>query len=147
MAQRALAAARVFLGTPYRHQGSRAGIGCDCLGLVRGVWRALYGTEPEQPGAYTADWAETGGGELLRAAAARHLREIEVGAAGPGDVVLFRWRDGSPAKHCGVLDDPDPEGGRRLIHAYEGSAVVCSPLTPGWARRISSAFRFPTIEG
>ena len=31
--------ARSWLGTPYRHQGARKGVGCDCLGLVRGVWR------------------------------------------------------------------------------------------------------------
>ena len=54
-----LAEARSWLGTPYRHQASRKGVGCDCLGLVRGVWRTLDGTEPEAPGPYAADWAET----------------------------------------------------------------------------------------
>ena len=44
--------ARGWLGTPYRHQGSLKGVGCDCLGLVRGIWRELYGEEPETPGAY-----------------------------------------------------------------------------------------------
>ena len=39
--------ARTWLGTPYLHQASVRGAGCDCLGLVRGVWRALYGREPE----------------------------------------------------------------------------------------------------
>jgi cell wall-associated NlpC family hydrolase len=34
-----IAEAMTWLGTPYRHQGSRKGVGCDCLGLVRGVWR------------------------------------------------------------------------------------------------------------
>ncbi|MEM9842167.1 MAG: peptidase P60, partial [Pseudomonadota bacterium] len=32
-------AARAWLGTPYRHQASRRGVGADCLGLIRGVWR------------------------------------------------------------------------------------------------------------
>ena len=40
-------AARAWLGTPYHHQASLRGVGCDCLGLVRGVWRELYGPEPE----------------------------------------------------------------------------------------------------
>ena len=31
--------ARGWIGTPYLHQASCRGIGCDCLGLVRGVWR------------------------------------------------------------------------------------------------------------
>ena len=53
----ALIVARRFLGTPYRHQGSRRGVGCDCLGLLRGVWRELQGAEPEDPGPYRVDWA------------------------------------------------------------------------------------------
>ncbi len=41
--------ARLWIGTPYLHQASLRGIGCDCLGLLRGVWRDLYGPEPEAP--------------------------------------------------------------------------------------------------
>lgn len=70
-----LAEAETWLGTPYRHQGSRKGVGCDCLGLVRGIWRALYGREPELPGPYTPDWAETGKGDPLFEAAMRHCRQ------------------------------------------------------------------------
>ncbi len=50
-----VAAARGWIGTPYRHQGQVKGVGCDCLGLVRGVWRDLYGAEPEAPPPYRAD--------------------------------------------------------------------------------------------
>jgi hypothetical protein len=38
-----IAAARSWLGTPYAHQASLKGVGCDCLGLVRGVWREVQG--------------------------------------------------------------------------------------------------------
>lgn len=138
MRAKVLASARSFIGTPYRHQGSRKGVGCDCLGLVRGVWRELYGAEPELPGAYTPDWAERGVGEPLIEAAERHFEGIAAGDAGPGDLVLFRWRPEAAAKHCGILD----EGGR-VIHAYEGASVLSSPLTPAWARRIAARFRFP----
>ncbi len=54
-----------WIGTPYRHQASLKGVGCDCLGLIRGVWRALYGPEPEALIAYTPDWAEAQGAETL----------------------------------------------------------------------------------
>jgi len=40
-------AARGWLGTPYRHQASVKGVGSDCLGLVRGVWREVMGEEPD----------------------------------------------------------------------------------------------------
>jgi len=60
-----VASARQWLGTPYRHQASLRGVGCDCLGLVRGVWRDLVGPEPEPMRPYTPDWAEAGGSETL----------------------------------------------------------------------------------
>ena len=135
-----LDAARSFIGTPYRHQGSRAGVGCDCLGLVRGVWRAVYGAEPEEAKPYTPDWAERAAGEPLLEAAARHLDPVGLDDATPGDLVVFRWRTGASAKHCGIL-----EFGDRLIHAYEGSAVVASPLGSAWRRRIAGCFRFPEM--
>jgi len=38
--------ARRWIGTPYHHRASLRGVGTDCLGLIRGVWRALYDSEP-----------------------------------------------------------------------------------------------------
>ena len=36
-------AARGWIGTPYVHQASVRGAGCDCLGLLRGVEGAQRG--------------------------------------------------------------------------------------------------------
>src|SRR5690606_10410010 len=85
-----IAAARGWLGTPYRHQASVKGQGADCLGLVRGVWREVMGEEPEAMPPYRPDWAEVGGEETLLMAARRWLIEIAVERAKPGDVLLFR---------------------------------------------------------
>ena len=142
---RIVAEARRWIGTPYVHQASRLGAGADCLGLVRGVWRELVGAEPEAPGPYSADWAEAGGEERLMAAAARHLTRLPVGQAGPGDVLLFRMRDGAAAKHLGILTSPKLRGGR-MIHAYSGHAVTESTLTEAWARRLVATFRFPVED-
>ena len=38
-----VAAARGWIGTPYVHQASVKGLGCDCLGLLRGLWREMAG--------------------------------------------------------------------------------------------------------
>ncbi len=139
-----LAEARAWLGTPYRHQASCRGAGADCLGLVRGVYRALYGAEPETPPAYTPDWAEAAGAETLREAARRHLAEIGCVAAQPGDVLLFRMRRGAPAKHCAILTEAfDDAGGGRIIHAYSGHAVREEVAGAAWRRRLAYAFRFP----
>ena len=51
-------AARGWLGTPYHHQASVKGVGSDCLGLIRGIWRELYGPEPEAMPPYTPDWGQ-----------------------------------------------------------------------------------------
>src|SRR5438067_8370764 len=94
---RIIAEARAWIGTPYRHQASLQGIGCDCLGLVRGVWRAQHGAEPEATPAYTRDWAEASGVESLAQAARRHLNELaDPHAFASGDVLLFRYATGIP---------------------------------------------------
>ena len=80
--------ARSWIGTPYRHQASLKRVGCDCLGLVRGVWRALYGDEAETLPAYSRDWAQSTGQETLLEAARRHLTEVApASGAQPGDVL------------------------------------------------------------
>jgi NlpC/P60 family putative phage cell wall peptidase len=114
---------------------------------VRGVWRALYGAEPEAAPAYRADWAETGGRETLLEAARRHLVEIDLSQARPGDVLLFRMTPEACVKHCAILAEArpgDPE--RRMIHAYWGRAVVESWIGPWWRRRLAHAFSFPGVS-
>jgi NlpC/P60 family putative phage cell wall peptidase len=133
-----VAEARSWIGTPYRHHASHKGVGCDCLGLLRGVWRALYGAEPEATPAYAPDWAEANGEERLAAAARKHLIEIALGDAAPGDVLLFRWRAHLPAKHAVILSAPG-----RMIHAYDGAEVCEVTYAPFWQRRVAFAFRFP----
>ena len=85
--------ARDWLGTPYVHQASTKGAGTDCLGLLRGVWRAQIGQEPEEVPIYSMDWSEPQGEERMWAAAQRHLTEKPIADLAPADVVLFRMRD------------------------------------------------------
>jgi len=136
-----VAEARRWIGTPYRHQASVMGVGTDCLGVVRGVWRGLIGPEPAKAPAYTPDWAEIRGGDHLMDAARRWLLEIPVGAARDGDVLLFRMALGAPAKHAAIIS-----GEGRIIHAYWGRSVCQTHLVPWWRRRIAAAFSFPGVE-
>jgi NlpC/P60 family putative phage cell wall peptidase len=133
--------AKSWLGTPYRHQGSLKGVGCDCLGLVRGVWRALIGDEPEAMPAYSPDWAEAGGREQMAEAAGRHFVPIAIATIAAGDLVLFRWRVGSPAKHAGIMISD-----RRFIHAHEGAVVAEAPLGPWWRSHLAGAYRWPGLQ-
>jgi NlpC/P60 family putative phage cell wall peptidase len=144
-----VAEARKWLGTPYQHQQSAFGLGCDCLGLVRGVWRGIYGSEPEQPPAYSPDWGEADGSETMLQAATRHMTEKPVSEALPGDVLMFRWRPHLPAKHCAIMTEaPDLERGSagRIIHAYDGAGFVAEGHLGAWAERAVACFSFPDLE-
>ena len=133
-----IAIARDWLGTPYHDQASLRGVGCDCLGLARGIWRALHGPEPFQIPPYSRDWGETGAREVLAEGAARVMLPVAPEDRQPGDLLIFRMRPTAIAKHLGVLTEPE-----QFLHAYERLGVIEEPLTAPWARRIAFVFRFP----
>ncbi|MCT4373402.1 C40 family peptidase [Yangia mangrovi] len=139
---RIVAAARGWIGTPYLHQASVKGAGCDCLGLLRGVWREVIGAEPEVVPPYSRDWSEPQGDEALLRAALRHLHPKALDDAAPGDVLLFRMREGAVAKHLGI--EAQAGVGARFIHAYSGHGVIESALSAPWRRRLAARFAFPT---
>ena len=94
---------------------------------------------------YSPDWGEPVGRELLWEAASRHLAMRERDEAWrPGDLLLFRMRSGSIAKHLGIaaLDSACPT----FIHAMSGQGVVESALSTPWARRVAAWFVFPGMD-
>ena len=131
--------ARTWIGTPYVHQASVKGAGCDCLGLLRGVFRELRGEEPETPPPYSPDWAEATGAETLYSALLRHLSEIDPAALAPGDIAVFRMRVRAPAKHCGIAGEKG--GGLTLIHARQNKRVSEEAFSAPWRRKLVYAFR------
>lgn len=134
-----VAAARRWIGTPYLHQASLANVGCDCLGLVRGVWREVIGDEPEQAPPYTPDWAETLGVETLLDAAHRHFVPVLRGFRA-GDILVFRFRDKLPAKHLGIAT-----AATHMVHAHSGACVAEVAIGPHWQKRIAAVFAFPGV--
>jgi NlpC/P60 family putative phage cell wall peptidase len=152
-----VALARGWLGTPYHHQASLKGVGCDCLGLIRGVYAEACGRPAETPPPYSRDWAEASARETMIEAAGRHMTRIDPGTVEPGDVLIFRLRPGAMAKHCAIVTEhPGPASGPaavrmaggqiKFIHAIEGAAACEVYLTPWWRRRIAAAYRFPDQE-
>lgn len=131
-------AARRYIGTPYHHQAALAGAGCDCLGLIRGVWRDLYGAEPETPPPYTPDWGETGSVEHMLEAAGRHMRPVPPAEADAGDVLIFRLRPGLVAKHAAILTSRTS-----MIHAQSEDRVREVTMNGWWTRRAAAAYAFP----
>ncbi|HEY8161319.1 MAG TPA: NlpC/P60 family protein [Methylocystis sp.] len=136
-----VAAARRWIDTPYHHQASLIHVGCDCLGLVRGVWRDVVGEEPEAAPPYTPDWAETLGFETLLDAAHRHFTPVTVDDFRVGDVLAFRFRDHLPAKHLGIATSAT-----HMIHAHSGARVTEVAIGGHWRKRLAGAFAFPGVE-
>ena len=139
--QKIVAVARSWVGTPYHHQASVKGIGTDCLGLVRGVYREVYGREAEAPPSYTPDWAEASGIETMLKAATRHLDRRSLETMALGDVIIFRLRPSMVAKHAAIVSEP-----QKMIHAIEGAPVSEVVLSSWWHRHIAGVFSFPDVE-
>jgi NlpC/P60 family putative phage cell wall peptidase len=139
MRQDIVDAARRWIGTPYRHQAATLGAGCDCLGLVRGVWREIYGGEAMTLPAYRADWRDARHAEELLAVAETMLRQADDGPRA-GQVILFRLGRTRAAKHCGIALGAD-----RFIHAQERLGVIEANLGDGWRRRIAGLYDFPEL--
>ena len=127
-----IAAARRYLGVPFRHRG-RTSAGLDCAGLV---WRAyadlglvlpnvrIYGREPHRNG--------------LQEAMVRALGEPVDRHPQAGDVLLMRF-DLEP-HHIGIAADY-PHGGLSLIHAHGlAGRVVEHRLNKTWRDRIVAVF-------
>jgi NlpC/P60 family putative phage cell wall peptidase len=141
--EQVLLEARAWIGTPYRHQASVKGAGADCLGLLRGVWRALYGTEPTAIPPYSPEWSEVSGQETLLHAAQTWLAQVSLCDEMSGDVLLFRMRPGCVAKHLGLAASVG--AAPTFVHAYTGHGVIESPFSEPWQRKVTARFRFPTM--
>ena len=128
--------ARTWIGTPYQHQASCRGVGTDCLGLVRGVYLALYGTPSEAPPAY-APFAKPGDDEILWHAATRHLHAVPPPAL-PGQILMFRMHRNLPARHLAIMSFQ-----QNIIHALSGAHVCEVDFGPWWRRHCVAAFAFP----
>ena len=136
--QRVVSLARSWLGTPYHDQASVKGVGCDCLGRARGLWREIVGPEPFVIPPYTRDWGETGPHEILAEAARQQMIEADPSRPQPGALLLFRMQARAIAKHVSILTSETS-----FIHAYERLGVIEEPLTKAWRRRIAFAFFYP----
>ena len=144
---------RSWIGTPYHHQAALKGVGCDCLGLLRGVWSELYEREAEVPPAYTPDWAEkrvAADGKSIEPmldAADRNLVKKDLKRLSPGDVMFIRVRPSSLVKHCGVISEVgDTLETTRIVHAYQGHHVREDEIHQNWLNKDLYVYGFPGIE-
>lgn len=138
---RIVTVARGWIGTPYVHQAARRGAGCDCLGLLRGVWAEITNESLIAVPAYTSDWSEPQGDERLWVGLAERMVSKALDDVAAGDVLLFRMRQGAVAKHLGL--QAVTGGHATFIHAYHGHGVVENTFSAPWQRRLAARFCAP----
>ncbi|QDP61602.1 MAG: hypothetical protein Tp138OMZ00d2C19078261_63 [Prokaryotic dsDNA virus sp.] len=128
--------ARSWIGTPYRHQMSKKGVGCDCLGLLTGCWREYYtGSDPEWVPPYSPTWGEHRRDDPFLAIAKRHMDGVS--CLEQADVLIFRMRPSVAIKHVAVYT-----GNGTIIHAYSRHEVREEPYTRFWSSKMAGKFRF-----
>lgn len=121
--------AESWVGTPFHHQASLKGVGCDCAGLIAGVAHE-YGINPINiPDDYGVDPDP----ETMIRTLCKHLSPCLRSEA---DVVLF-----IVAVHPQHLAFTD---GEYLIHAYQPARkVVKHSFDDAWQKKVHSFYCFP----
>ena len=76
----------------------------------------------------------------LAQAGLRHFTPVAIDEFAAGDVLLFRWRDGLPAKHAAIASSA-----RSMIHAHDRARVCEVAIGSHWRQRIAFAFQFPGL--
>jgi NlpC/P60 family putative phage cell wall peptidase len=124
---------REWIGTPFRHQQSAKGIGCDCIGLARGVAReagiseALLSTIP-------ADYSRHPDGSRLNEWLRANLDPVNVGDLMPGDILVFKTKVFD--HHVAIFT------GNSIIHSIGGTGVAEHTYGKWALKNLSSAWRF-----
>lgn len=138
-----VARARQEKGTRFVHQARLPGVGCDCVGLLIIVGRAL--------GLVAQDFDIKGysripDGKTLVAQASKFMTPIPREEMQPGDAIVMRW--GIDPQHVGILGNY-VHGGLSFIHAYgevDGSGcVIETHYAPTHQKRFVAAFRLPGV--
>jgi NlpC/P60 family putative phage cell wall peptidase len=134
--------AREWIGTPWKHQASVKGVGCDCIGLIRGIARAVGLTDPFVTGeaARFAGYGRTPDADLLLEACGDYL---DPGQGALGDILVMRFE--KEPQHFALISCLAP---RRIIHAYaQARKVAENGMDRLWLSRIVRTYSFRGIDG
>lgn len=138
-----VAAARAFIGTPWKHQGRRRGVGVDCIGLIGGVASALA-----LPGA--DEWAtdqslhcygRTPVAAMLLDACDRFLRRVRLADVQPADVLVMGFQNGP--QHFAIVSRLAPT---YIVHAYAQRRAVIETQAALPGAQILRAYAFNGVR-
>jgi len=150
--------ARSWIGTSFHHQGRTkkkylpsggfTGGGCDCIGLLVGVAKALDIKSAKYPdkSLYEFDrknYSRTPDGESLQDVFDDVLTRIDINDIRPADVVLLKFE--KDPQHVAIFTDykiSDDDYALGIIHSYASARkVVEHRFDKLWQDRIVAAYR------
>lgn len=129
-----------WLGTPYIHQASLKGVGCDCIGFLKGAALEAGLLTPELAAALPRDYSRQPSGGKLRRIMGDLLAPVPFASRAPGDFILIRFE--IEPQHIALLTAVNPD---YMIHCGE-HGVVAHRLDSVWRARIVRVYRFPVLE-
>lgn len=133
--------ARSWMGTTWKHQGRKKGIGVDCIGFASEVGREAGLIDVTE----AANYQRRPDSKMLRAKMGEYLQPIKASELRPGDLVLLAF-DGVET-HVAIVGDYPAPGELSLIHAYlVARKVVEHRLDPTWRNRIAGCYRVPAFS-
>lgn len=133
--------ARTWIGTPYVHQAHKKSVGCDCIGLIVGVWSDLFDNKIPHTfklPPYTPHWGDETGQDLMTEYSRQYLQLSLSEEPQIGDVCLWRMLRKGPVKHAGIVTGKDS-----MIHAYYGHDVMETAMVKNVGAQMMHRFSFP----
>lgn len=138
-----VAEALSWIGTPFKHNQHCKRFGCDCIGLIIGVFQSLGCISADwAPPAYSPQWhAHKNEEKLVETALAMGCEETGTDELRLGDILIFKY--GRVCSHAGFYVGDDA-----IVHAYFGlGRTVRMPLAGEMRLRHRKTLTAPWVEG
>lgn len=137
------AEALTWRDTPYHDHAALKGIGCDCVGLLIGVAKAVQIlSDAWQPGYYSPQWQlHKNEEQLLQVLTDLGCVQIPLEERVAGTILVFQY--GRVCSHTAILVSTAPD---YVLHAQRDlGRVVHQRLAGDLLERLRQAYRFPGI--
>jgi len=132
------AAAREYLGVPWRHQGRNLEVGIDCAGLIVMIAKKFNLSEYD-----STNYHRNPLNDSFIKHFSEHMIKKKPVERKVGDVLLFR--DKMFSCHSAILSEK--HGCEHIIHAYaKRKKVVEEPFTDEWKKKMTYCFAFEGVE-
>ena len=132
--QQIVRSARQRIGTPFKHQGRKSGVGLDCIGLVVDVFKEF---NPEIINHDTTNYSRVPNNNKLKETLDFLLHPVDLYEANAGDIILFAYS--KEPQHVGILTE------NSVIHAYASVGRVIETSILKYDVRIVATYSFLSL--